>query len=201
MGPAELLQEYATLTKQALETQWQLAKDYGEATTQAVRGGPDPSAPATWARTVSAETARWWREAAQLGLSYGGKVLDLNRTTGERLVGAIAQSAPPRLAVTLSGKAGQTVRTPLAVANSRTTRERVTFRPGPLHPTSGADVDGVWTFDPGALELEPGAEQQVQMSLLLDDTIFTAGSSWKGVVAVIDGSGVVLEVDVTVDVS
>lgn len=200
MGPAELLQEYAALTKRAIETQWHLAKVYGEATTHAVRSAPDPSAPATWAKTMSAETGRWWREAAQLGLAYGGQVLDLNRTTGQRLVDAIAHSAPNRLAVALSGKLGQTVRTPLAVANSRATSERVTFRPGPMRPASGADVDGVWTFDPGALELDPGAEQQVQMSLLLDDTTFTAGA-WNGVVAVVDGSGVVLEVDVALDIS
>ena len=200
MQPTEFWQQYAALTRRAVETQWRLARDYGEVSARAIRGQTDVAAPAAWLRSVGTETGRWWREAARLGLAYGGSLLELNSEVGSRLVGAAGHHTTNRLTVTLSGPGGSTVSTPLTVANSRATREQVSFRPGLLCGDNGAEVDGAWAFDPPTLDLGPGEEQQVAMSLRLDKKLLAAGSTWRGVVSVQDSNGVVMEVDVHVEV-
>lgn len=196
MEPTDLLKEYAALSRRAVQTQWHLAKEYAEAAGKTA--GRRPPEPAAWARTAGTEAARWWREAAKLGLGYGTAVIDLNRSTGRRLIDELGSPAVARVSMTLSGASGETVQTPLTIANTRATDERVSFAPGPLRGADGTGVSGAWSFTPTALDLAPGEEKQVQVALELAD--LAAGTRWTGTIAVVDATGTVLDVDVTVDV-
>lgn len=200
MGPGEMAAQYARLTSTALQTQWQLAREYADASARLARQGASAATAATTAQAVREEAVRWWRQAAELALGYGQALVDLNRDTGTRLVQSVAAAPGDALTVRMSGTPGETIREPVAIANTRTSRQSISFAPGPLRSRDGTKVLAAWSFEPAELALEPGEEQRVVMVLPLHQDLFPPGSTWSGQVAVQHDDEVLIELRIRLEV-
>jgi len=117
--------------------------------------------------------------------------------------------SPPHAALALDGPIGGTASGVFTVANPREETVRLSFEAGLLSPRSagleaaGSDQEGsvdgfqpAFAFDPATLELAPGTESTVTLTLRLPARRFKADRDYRGEVQVIGGDGAVLDVTV-----
>ena len=145
--------------------------------------------PAAAARAVAGESVRFWKDLADAtvrhGTAYGEAVAALTRGYTERAARAgTTGDAVRRVEATLSGPVGGEASTTFTVANPRPEPADVRFDVGVLRTPGGMALAPFVTFTPDALRLAPGAEQPVTMRVSLAGPAFTAGTTYRGTVAV-----------------
>jgi hypothetical protein len=117
--------------------------------------------------------------------------------------GSVHAASPPHASLVLDGPIGGTASGVFTVANPREDTVRLSFDPGRLSDRAELDETGsaegfqpAFAFDPATLELAPGSESTVTITLRLPARTFTAGRDYRGEVQVIGGDGAVLDVTV-----
>jgi len=198
---------FAALTRQAVETQLRLSRDFADLTRTSVRGDADRTAAGrTYLAAVRDASQRYWTELAELGADFASEVVALNERTGHAVLRDVSDSlrgsgrGPARRAsVTLTGALGSVATASVTVANPHATPRRVELRPGPLRPSGGGDaVTPAFEVSPPELELGPDEEQTVSLRLRLDKRHFVAGETYSGAVSVV-GADEELDLRVEVD--
>jgi hypothetical protein len=180
-------------------------------TAQAAGRGEGPSA-RDLLQNVGSEYQSYLRDLGKLNLEYARALQDLTAATGERFTEAVEDAARPRrqgghrrtpaapttrVSLTLAGTVGGTASGTVTVANTRDRPADLSFMAGPLVDISMPDAPGLqpsFTFNPGTVRLEPGAESTIGVLLPLDADRFTAGHEYHGKITVLGGDGTQLDV-------
>ncbi len=118
-------------------------------------------------------------------------------------------ASPPHAALALDGPIGGTASGAFTVANPREETVRLSFDAGLLTDRTGSSGEAgsdamssaegfapAFAFDPATLELAPGSESTVTVTLRLPARTFKAGRDYRGEVQVVGGDGAVLDVTV-----
>jgi hypothetical protein len=118
-------------------------------------------------------------------------------------------ASPPHAALALEGPIGGTASGVFTVANPREEPVRLSFDAGLLtdrsarseqteseETESAEGFQPAFAFDPATLELAPGTEATVTVTLRLPARTFKAGRDYRGEVQVVGGDGAVLDVTV-----
>ena len=162
-------------------------------------------------KTISTEYEGYLRDLSKLNLQYAKALQDLAASAGERLTEVVEDATHParahrtasgtstRASLPLEGTLGAPASGTFTVANSRDEPAQLSFLAGSLVDVAAPDADGLepwFTFDPGTLRLEPGAEATVAVSLYLDPDRFRPSHEYRGEIQVLGGDGTRLDVTV-----
>jgi hypothetical protein len=165
-------------------------------------------------QTLGSEYQSYLRDLGKLNLEYARALQELTAATGERLTEVVEDASRPpnsrdhrrrpttttaQVSLPLDGTVGGTASGSFTVANTRDEVAQLSFSAGPLFDVSTPDADGLqpsFTFDPGSVRLEPGAESTVSVRLPLDADRYTPGHEYHGEIKVLGGDGTTLDVTV-----
>ena len=202
-------QQLQDLVVDAARIQSRWAKAMVTTARAAARGeGPDAG---RLMRAISTEYEGYLRDLGKLNVQYAKSLQDLAASAGERLAEVVEDATqrhrthrPPsststRASLPLEGTLGARASGTFTVANSRAEPAQLSFLAGSLVDVAAPDADGLepwFTFEPGIVRLEPGAEATVAVSLDLDPDRFRPGHEYRGEVQVLGGDGTRLDVTV-----
>lgn len=176
-------------------------------------GRVDGPSPRDLLQTLGSEYRSYLRDLGKLNLEYARALQELTGAAGERLTEVVEDASRPphdrdhrrrptttaRASLPMDGTVGGTASGSFTVANTRDEVAQLSFSAGPLLDVATPDADGLqpsFTFDPGSVRLEPGAESTVSVLLPLDADRFTPGHEYHGEIKVLGGDGTRLDVTV-----
>jgi len=222
------LTRLSNLTREAVETQARLGREYAELTRSTWSNENDRvSAGQAYLDSVRRESERYWRAWSELGLGYAEEVVKLGTRAGAAVVrdvrSAVKGSVPEGSSVSwtraagdepvettapgsgpqvsLNGPLGSTATARVTVANQHPRARRIALTAGPLSDSLGELVDAELEADPSTVTVPAGEESQVTLSVNLDAKAFAAGQDYTATVEVSGGAEARIAVLVHVDLA
>ena len=203
---SEPLARWLDLMRAAFDTQVRLGKEYAEVTKAAFNRNVDQGALGrTYLKSAQREAERYWRSVGTLWLNYASDLLaagsrassavlhDVGGVVGQqRHRPADAEPAAPtsdsrHLELLLSGPLGGTATGTVTVANNHPDARRLVLKPGPLLGADGEPVAVTINVKPKTIQLEPGAERAVTVTVEIDKAELSAGETYESVIDVSGG--------------
>jgi hypothetical protein len=192
---SDAMNRLTRLTRDAVETQTRLAREYAELARAVLTGDGDRVvAGRAYLGSVRRESEQYWRAISDLGYGYAEDVLRLGIDAGDavaRDVGSAvhrptstAETTPAEVALTAA--LGATVTTTVTVANKHNRDRRVAVTPGPWTDANGDVIDAELDADPRIVTVPAGGEVQVTLTVVVTAPAFAAGQRYT---ARIDVSG------------
>jgi len=207
----EPLARWLDLMRATFDTQVRLGKEYADVARAAFRRDADQGEMGrAYLKSVQRETEQYWRSMSTLWLNYASDVLAAGSRASHSVLHDVGGAAHPRhrhdgetasaaakpLALLLSGPLGASASGTVTVANKHPDARRLVLKPGPLRDASGQPVAGEIAVKPKTIQLEPGAERNVTVSVDLDAVALSADQTYESTIEVTGGEEAEIRVTV-----
>jgi hypothetical protein len=197
----EPLSRWLELLRAGFDTQVRLGKEYADVARAALKRDVDQAAVSrTYLDSARREADQYWRSVASLWFNYASGVLAAGSRASRAVLhevsstvehrrrpagdepGATATAHRRRLELVLTGPLGGSATGTVTIANNHPDGRRIALKPGTLLDSDGKPVDVPVTVKPRSMQLAPGAERVVTVTVELDAAALSAGSRYESVV-------------------
>jgi len=211
---SQILSRLTDLAKASMRTQASLARHSIDLAWSTLAGSLDGTiANKAYVESVTRETARYWREVAELSVDYATDLVALGKrvsstvmrevtTAGRKPAGHQGTRIPTSgqggrpVELVLEGPVGGRAEGTITVANEYHRSRRIQLNAGDLVDASGAVVGVVLDISPTTVTVPSGQERTVSLGIDLDDVSISAGQRYSSTVEVRGCGEATIEVSV-----